>query len=68
MYLDNGGNLMLQLELTDEEQHILKEILESDRSDLRMEIRETDNRTFKEMLKNKERVMEKILETLRQTD
>ncbi len=59
---------MLQIELTDEEQHILKEILESDLSDLRMEIRETDDRTFKEMLKNKEQVMEKILEMLRQTD
>ncbi len=59
---------MLQIELTDEEQHILKGILESDLSDLRMEIRETDDRTFREMLKNKERVMEKILETLRQTD
>ena len=59
---------MLQIELADEEQYILKEILESDLSDLRMEIRETDDRTFKEMLKNKEQVMEKILETLRQTD
>ncbi len=59
---------MLQIELIDEEQHILKEILEGDLSDLRMEIRETDDRTFKEMLKNKEQVMEKILEMLRQTD
>lgn len=59
---------MLQIELTDEEQHILKETLESDLSDLRMEICETDDRTFKEMLKNKERIMEKILEMLQQTD
>lgn len=59
---------MLRIELTDEEQHVLKEILEIDLSDLRMEIRETDDRTFKEMLKNKEQVMEKILEMLRQTD
>jgi hypothetical protein len=59
---------MLQIELTDEEQHILKEILESDLSDLRMEICETDDRTFKDMLKNKEQMMEKILEMLRQTD
>lgn len=59
---------MLQIELTDEEQHILKESLESDLSDLRMEICETDDRTFKDMLKNKERVIEKILEMLRQTD
>ena len=59
---------MLQIELTDEEQHILKEILKSDLSDLRMEICETDDRTFKDMLKNKEQVIEKILEMLRQTD
>ena len=59
---------MLQIELTDEEQHILKEILKSDLSDLRMEICETDDRTFKHMLKNKEQVIEKILEMLRQTD
>lgn len=55
---------MLQIELTDEEQRILREILESDLSDLRMEIRETDDRSFKEMLKNKEQVMKKILATL----
>ena len=59
---------MLQIELTDEEQHILKEILKSDLSDLRMEIRETDDRTFKAMLKNKEQVLQNILEMLRQTD
>lgn len=49
------------LELTQDEQHLLKEVLESDLADLRMEIRETDDRAFKDTLKKKQEVMEKIL-------
>lgn len=55
---------MLQLSLTNEEHQVLKEILENDLSDLRMEIRETDDRDFKEGLKHKEQVMKKLLEAL----
>ena len=55
---------MLHLELTDEEKGLLKEMLESNLSDLRMEIRETDTRNFREMLKNKEQVIKKILAAL----
>lgn len=56
--------MALHLDLTDEEQQILKEVLESDLPDLRMEIRETDNREFRAMLKNKEQVLGKILAAL----
>jgi hypothetical protein len=55
---------MGQITLTDEEQGLLQEILEDDLSDLRMEIRETDDRSFKEKLKHKEEVMKKILAAL----
>jgi hypothetical protein len=52
---------MLQLTLTEEEQRLLREILENDLSDLRMEIRETDDRGFREMLKHNEELMKEIL-------
>ena len=58
---------MCHLELNDEEHRILQEVLESDLSDLRMEISETDSRTFKEQLKNKAQVMTNILTALQQT-
>ena len=52
---------MLQLTLTEEEQELLKETLENDLSDLRMEIRETDDRGFRDMLKHNEKLMKEIL-------
>ena len=55
---------MLQLDLSDEEQKILRSMLESDLSDLRMEISETDSREFKEMLKKRKELLEKILTVL----
>ena len=58
---------MYHLELNDEEQRILQEVLESDLSDLRMEISETDSRAFKAQLKNKAQVMTNILTALQQT-
>ena len=56
---------MVKLSLTDEEQELLLEILDNDLSDLRMEVRETDDRRFKEELKHKEEVMKKIIAALR---
>ena len=55
---------MLQMDLTTDEQRILREVLESDLSDLRMEISETDTRDFKEMLKKREEVLKKIIAML----
>lgn len=55
---------MKQLQLSAEEQRVLAEVLEADISDLRMEIADTDNADFREMLKQKERVMKHILAEL----
>lgn len=55
---------MKQLQLSAEEQRVLVEVLEADISDLRMEIADTDNADFREMLKQKERVMKHILAEL----
>lgn len=55
---------MVKISLNDEEQQLLQEILENDLSDLRMEICETDDRSFKEDLKHKGEVMKKILAIL----
>ena len=55
---------MLQLELTEEEQEILRTVLESELADLRMEISETDSRDFKAMLKKRKGVLDKLLAVL----
>ena len=52
---------MLHIELTEEEQSTLREVLESDLSELRMEISETDHREFKEQLKKKEQILNSIV-------
>ena len=55
---------MLQLTLTEEEQQLLKDTLANDLSNLRMEIRETDDRGFRDMLKHNEELMREILAKL----
>lgn len=55
---------MVHIDLTAEEQEVLKDVLNADLSDLRMEIHETDDRDFKAELKKKQQVMEKILAAL----
>lgn len=54
----------VQLDLTDDERRILLEILESDRSDLRMEIANTDSQDFREMLKVRKAAIKKVLAAL----
>lgn len=58
---------MIYLDLTKEEKDMLVEILENDLSDLRMEIVDTDNMDFRETLKGRKAVLQKVLETLRQS-
>jgi hypothetical protein len=56
---------MAQLSLTPEEQGILVEALESFLSDLRMEIADTEKKDLREVLKNQEKVIGGILQSLR---
>ncbi len=55
---------MVHLDLTSEEQEILGNTLESYLSDLRYEIANTDSHDFREQLKAKQAVLEKILAAL----
>ena len=57
---------MSQLIFTEEERELLVEILESEISDLRMEIADTDRRGYREMLKNREILMKSIRQKLEQ--
>ena len=59
---------MSTLELTAEELELLREVLEADLSELRMEIVDTDNSQFKDGLKHRKRVMMDILEKLPQSE
>jgi len=52
---------MTNLELTAEEQKLLKETLERGRRDLEMEVLHTDSRDFKEMLKHRKEVLDHLL-------
>ena len=56
--------MMIQVVLSEEERDILGEILESDLSDLRMEIASTDRMDFREMLKTRKEVLKKVLQAL----
>ncbi len=59
---------MIQLNLTKEEEETLIYLLENCISDLRMEIAGTDNVSYKQMLKHRKAVLEKILATLQQSE
>lgn len=56
---------MIRLDLNEEERGILLQILENDRSDLRMEIADTDRQDFREMLKGRKAVLVKVIESLK---
>lgn len=55
---------MPTLELTTAQASLLKEILHADLSDLRMEISDTDLKTFRDKLKEKEEAIKQLIERL----
>lgn len=55
---------MPAFEFTPEELELLREVLTSDLSELRMEIVDTDNSRFKDGLKHRKQIMMDILEKL----
>jgi len=55
---------MIHLDFSTDEVKILASVIESYLSELRMEIADTDNHDFREMLKERKAVLEKTLETL----
>lgn len=56
---------MVRLELSPEQYQLLVELLESCLSDLRMEIVDTDQIDYKDMLKDRKDILLSLLETLR---
>jgi hypothetical protein len=59
------SHAMFQFLLTEEERSLLVELLENDIIELRGEIADTDKREYREMLKDRERVMKKLQLELR---
>jgi hypothetical protein len=55
---------MPNLELATEEALLLKEILESDLGDLRMEIADTDLQSFRDKLRSNEELIKRIIDRL----
>jgi hypothetical protein len=51
----------MQLTLTQEDAALLREILESTLSDLRMEIRETDSQAFRAELRTREQLLARVI-------
>ena len=58
------GNIMIQFNLTDEEEQHLKEAVSRRLSELDHEIAHTDSMAFKDMLKRRRETMRKIIEKL----
>jgi hypothetical protein len=56
---------VISLDLSKEESEILVDVLTSDLSDIRMEIADTDSMDFREQLKRRKAVIEKVLTGLR---
>ncbi len=52
------------LRLTDEERDVLRTVLESYLSDLRMEIADTDSKDFRTGLKQRKEVLQRVLAAL----
>ncbi len=59
---------MTPLSLDDDERDVLMQVLETEISDLRMEIMDTDTVAYKETLKNRERILKRILTALQQAN
>ena len=59
---------MPNLELATEEALLLKEILESDLGDLRMEIADTDLQSFRDKLRSNEELIKRIIDRLGKMD
>jgi len=57
---------MINLDLTQSELNILKIILDSSLSDLRMEIADTDKYDHRELLKKRKRVLEKTIKAIQE--
>ena len=55
---------MPTIQLTEAETNLLKEILETNLSDLRMEVAATDLKPFRDKLKDKETVITQLIERL----
>jgi hypothetical protein len=53
-----------QIELTDQEAELLRDVLEEYVSDLRMEVASTESMDFREALKEKERILKELVERL----
>jgi hypothetical protein len=57
--------MQLVLELNEEEKEILLELSESELSELRFEIADTDRKNFRDMLKRKEVLLNRIISELK---
>ncbi len=55
---------MVTLDLTEDEAKVLRIVIDSYLSDLRMEIADTDRKDFREMLKHRKQVLIKVLDEL----
>lgn len=59
---------MADLNLTDDERAYLVRLLENDLSDLRMEIADTDNMKFKQMLRDNKALLASIIDKLKRVE
>jgi hypothetical protein len=56
----------IKLNLSEDEQNIIKDILENNISELSMEITDTDKMNYREKLKIKRNILQKLLKSLKE--
>lgn len=59
---------MINIDLSKDERDILKEILETTLSDLRMEIADTDKYDHRQTLKERKRILERTIKAVEEAD
>jgi|JFJP01.1.fsa_nt_gi hypothetical protein len=56
--------MLLQIELTEDERDTFKQMLQEELSELRAEIADTDRKNYRDMLKAKEVLLNRIISSL----
>lgn len=56
--------MLVQIEFTDDEKDTFKQLLQEDLSELRAEIADTDRKSYRDMLKAKEALLNRIIALL----
>jgi hypothetical protein len=64
LQISEDDDMLLQIELTEDERDTFKQMLQEELSELRAEIADTDRKNYRDMLKAKEVLLNRIISSL----